>query len=80
MLQKVITTALAECIYYQPSVLFLDDIESITNASTNDEENTPDAINAARYFHPLRSSSVKSKKIEGNIQQLFCHQDHRYVG
>ncbi|XP_015435576.1 PREDICTED: peroxisome biogenesis protein 1 [Dufourea novaeangliae] len=48
MLQKIITTALTECIYYQPSVLFLDDLESITNASTNDEENTPDAMNAAR--------------------------------
>ncbi|XP_017754802.1 PREDICTED: peroxisome biogenesis factor 1 [Eufriesea mexicana] len=53
MLQKVITTALAECIYYQPSVLFLDDIESITNASINDEENTPDAINAARITDML---------------------------
>lgn len=42
--------ALTECIYYQPSVLFLDDLESITSASMNDEENTPDAINAARYF------------------------------
>ncbi|CAL7940371.1 unnamed protein product [Xylocopa violacea] len=48
MMQKIITTSLTECIYYQPSVLFLDDIESITNASMNDEENTPDAINAAR--------------------------------
>ncbi|KOC60225.1 Peroxisome biogenesis factor 1, partial [Habropoda laboriosa] len=48
MLQKIITTALTECTYHAPSVLFLDDLESITNASTNDEENTPDAINAAR--------------------------------
>ncbi|XP_076762251.1 peroxisomal biogenesis factor 1 isoform X2 [Xylocopa sonorina] len=48
MMQKIITTSLIECIYYQPSVLFLDDLESITNASMNDEENTPDAINAAR--------------------------------
>lgn len=42
--------ALSECIYYQPSVLFLDDLESITSASMNDEENSPDTINAARYF------------------------------
>nr|XP_003707760.1 PREDICTED: peroxisome biogenesis factor 1 [Megachile rotundata]XP_012151141.1 PREDICTED: peroxisome biogenesis factor 1 [Megachile rotundata]XP_012151142.1 PREDICTED: peroxisome biogenesis factor 1 [Megachile rotundata] len=48
MLQKILINALNECVYYEPSVLFLDDIESITNASTNDEENTPDATNAAR--------------------------------
>lgn len=50
MLQKIIMAALSECVYYQPSIIFLDDIEAITNASMNDEENTPDAINAARYF------------------------------
>ena len=44
MLQKIIMAALSECVYYQPSILFLDDIEAITNASMNDEENTPDAI------------------------------------
>lgn len=49
MLQKIIMAALSECVYYQPSIIFLDDIEAITNASMNDEENTPDAINAARY-------------------------------
>lgn len=50
MLQKILTVALNECVYYQPSVLFLDDIESITVASANDEENTPDAMNAARWL------------------------------
>ncbi|XP_043256334.1 peroxisome biogenesis factor 1 [Colletes gigas] len=48
MFQKILTTVLTECAYYEPSILFLDDLESITNASTNDEENTPDAINASR--------------------------------
>ncbi|XP_043511745.1 peroxisome biogenesis factor 1 isoform X1 [Frieseomelitta varia] len=52
-LQKIIVTALTECIYYQPSILFLDDLESITSASMNDEENTPDAINAARITDML---------------------------
>ena len=53
ILQKTLTAALTECAYYQPSVLFLDDLESITNASTNDEENSPDAINAARIADML---------------------------
>ncbi|XP_053998101.1 peroxisomal ATPase PEX1 [Hylaeus anthracinus] len=53
MFQKFVTTVLTECVYYQPSVLFLDDLESITNASTNDEENTPDAMNAARIVDML---------------------------
>lgn len=46
-LQKVITSALSECVYYQPSILFLDNLESISNTS-NDEENSIDATNAAR--------------------------------
>ncbi|XP_076649014.1 peroxisomal biogenesis factor 1 [Halictus rubicundus] len=53
MLQKILTTALHESVYYQPSVIFLDDLEAITNASANDEENTPDAINAARISDML---------------------------
>ncbi|XP_076671558.1 peroxisomal biogenesis factor 1 isoform X3 [Andrena cerasifolii] len=53
ILQKTLTAALTECAYYQPSVLFLDDLESITNASMNDEENSPDAINAARIADML---------------------------
>ncbi|KAK9306176.1 hypothetical protein QLX08_003068 [Tetragonisca angustula] len=52
-LQKIIVTALTECIYYQPSILFLDDLESVTSASMNDEENTPDAMNAARITDML---------------------------
>jgi hypothetical protein len=31
---------MCECAYYQPSILFLDDLESISNAPLNDEENT----------------------------------------
>ncbi|XP_076292104.1 peroxisomal biogenesis factor 1 [Lasioglossum baleicum] len=56
MLQKILITALHESAYYQPSVIFLDDLECITNASTNDEENTPDAINAARISDMLIST------------------------
>ncbi|XP_078046831.1 peroxisomal biogenesis factor 1 [Augochlora pura] len=53
MLQKILTTALNESAYYQPSVIFLDDLESVTNASANDEETTPDAVNAARISDML---------------------------
>nr|XP_012225043.1 PREDICTED: peroxisome biogenesis factor 1 [Linepithema humile] len=51
-IQKMITSALSECVYYQPSILFLDDLESISNTS-NDEENTIDATNAARITDML---------------------------
>ncbi|XP_071557616.1 peroxisomal ATPase PEX1 isoform X1 [Temnothorax nylanderi] len=52
-LQKIITSVMNECVYYQPSILFLDDMESITNASLNDEENTIDATNASRITDML---------------------------
>ncbi|KYQ49274.1 Peroxisome biogenesis factor 1, partial [Trachymyrmex zeteki] len=52
-MQKIITSVMNECVYYQPSILFLDDLESITNASLNDEENTIDATNASRITDML---------------------------
>ncbi|KAL0101615.1 hypothetical protein PUN28_019032 [Cardiocondyla obscurior] len=52
-IQKIITSAMSECVYYQPSILFLDDLESITNASLNDEENTIDTTNASRITDML---------------------------
>ncbi|CAL1678759.1 unnamed protein product [Lasius platythorax] len=52
-LQKIIVSAMNECVYYQPSILFLDDLESISNASLNDEENTIDATNASRITDML---------------------------
>lgn len=73
MLQKIIMAVLSECVYYQPSIIFLDDIEAITNASMNDEENTPDAINAARYFSFFLSFFYlldKVKKININFLLL----------
>lgn len=73
MLQKIIMAALSECVYYQPSIIFLDDIEAITNASMNDEENTPDALNAARYFSSFFSFFYfldKVKKINRNFLLL----------
>lgn len=59
MLQKIIMAALSECVYYQPSIIFLDDIEAITNASMNDEENTPDALNAARITDMLNNTVMQ---------------------
>lgn len=47
-MQKTIASAMHECVYYQPSILFLDDLECITKSSLNDEENTIDATNASR--------------------------------
>lgn len=48
VIQKIIQSAMADCIFHEYSVLVLDDLDSITNAATNDEEMTPDAMNAAR--------------------------------
>ncbi|KAI4503720.1 hypothetical protein M0802_001123 [Mischocyttarus mexicanus] len=49
MLQKNIYAAISQCIYHQPSILFLENIESITMISSNNEENnTPDSVNAFR--------------------------------
>lgn len=73
MLQKIIMAALSECVYYQPSIIFLDDIEAITNASMNDEENTSDALNAARYFSSFLSFFYfldEVKKINRNFLLL----------
>ncbi|XP_076242599.1 peroxisomal biogenesis factor 1 [Calliopsis andreniformis] len=63
ILQKIIIAALTECVYLQPSVLFLDDLESITNASTSDEENTPDSINAARIVDMLMNIVTQYQEI-----------------
>ncbi|XP_018399938.1 PREDICTED: peroxisome biogenesis protein 1 [Cyphomyrmex costatus] len=52
-MQKIITSVMNECVYYQPSILFLDDLESITSVSLNDEENTIDATNASRITDML---------------------------
>ncbi|XP_008210116.1 ATPase family gene 2 protein isoform X2 [Nasonia vitripennis] len=48
VIQKLLATELSQAVYYQPSILFLDDLESITSAGSNTEENTPDSMNAAR--------------------------------
>nr|XP_033334649.1 peroxisome biogenesis factor 1 [Megalopta genalis] len=63
MIQKILITALSESIYYQPSVIFLDDVESITNASANDEEITPDAINAARISDMLSNTMSQYQEV-----------------
>ncbi|XP_051155362.1 peroxisome biogenesis factor 1 [Leptopilina boulardi] len=48
VIQKVIQSAMSDCVFHEYSVLILDDLDSITNAATNDEEMTPDSMNAAR--------------------------------
>ncbi|XP_017876289.1 peroxisome biogenesis factor 1 [Ceratina calcarata] len=77
MLQKIVTTALTECIYYQPSILFLDDIESITNASMNDEEKTPDAINAARLTDMLINTVTQCQEMYRVSMIATCTSVHR---
>ncbi|XP_020300229.1 peroxisome biogenesis factor 1 isoform X2 [Pseudomyrmex gracilis] len=61
-MQKIITSAINECVYYQPSILFLDDLESITNASLNDEENTIDATNASRITDMLLTTITEYQR------------------
>ncbi|KYM85704.1 Peroxisome biogenesis factor 1 [Atta colombica] len=63
-MQKIITSVMNECVYYQPSILFLDNLESITNVSLNDEENTIDAMNASRITDML---------IKTVMQYQECH-------
>ncbi|KAJ8684244.1 hypothetical protein QAD02_020036 [Eretmocerus hayati] len=48
VIQKLFLTELSHAVYYQPSILFLDDIESITCANSNNDEVTADSTNAAR--------------------------------
>ncbi|XP_012541576.1 peroxisome biogenesis protein 1 [Monomorium pharaonis] len=52
-IQKTLTHWMKLCVYYQPSILFLDDLECITNASLNDEKNTIDATNDSRVTDML---------------------------
>ncbi|XP_011299144.1 peroxisome biogenesis factor 1 [Fopius arisanus] len=51
---KFFTSTIHDCVYYQPSVLFLDNLESITSFPS-DEENSPDATNATRISEYLNS-------------------------
>ncbi|XP_011338168.2 peroxisome biogenesis protein 1 isoform X2 [Ooceraea biroi] len=61
-IQPRIKSAMSECAYYQPSILFLDDLESITNASLNDEENTPEVKNASRITDMLINTVTEYQK------------------
>ncbi|EFN77746.1 Peroxisome biogenesis factor 1 [Harpegnathos saltator] len=60
--QKIVASAMHECVYHQPSILFLDDLECITNASLNDEENTIDATNASRITDMLINTLTQYQK------------------
>lgn len=46
-IQKILISLFNDCSYYQPSIIFFDDLESLTNVRT-DEENNIDSINSAR--------------------------------
>ncbi|XP_012262867.2 peroxisome biogenesis factor 1 isoform X1 [Athalia rosae] len=48
ILHKTFLSAIVECTYYQPSILFIDNLESIAGRALDDEENTPNSINTAR--------------------------------
>ncbi|XP_023248076.1 peroxisome biogenesis factor 1 [Copidosoma floridanum] len=48
VVQKFLTAEVSQAVYHQPSVIFFDDVDSITSVSSSTDENTPDAINAAR--------------------------------
>ncbi|XP_032677988.1 peroxisome biogenesis protein 1 isoform X2 [Odontomachus brunneus] len=61
-MQKTIASVMHECVYYQPSILFLDDLECITNASLNDEENTIEATNASRITDMLINTITQYQK------------------
>ncbi|XP_014481800.1 PREDICTED: peroxisome biogenesis factor 1 isoform X2 [Dinoponera quadriceps] len=60
--QKIFASAMNECVYHQPSILFMDDLECITNASLNDEENTVDATNASRITDMLINTVTQYQK------------------
>ncbi|KAK0168289.1 hypothetical protein PV327_002113 [Microctonus hyperodae] len=47
VINKLFINIMNDCQYHQPSILFIDDLDSITSSSS-DEENSPDFINAAR--------------------------------
>ncbi|XP_039312379.1 peroxisome biogenesis factor 1 [Solenopsis invicta] len=65
-LHEIITSAMGKCVYYQPSILFLDDLECITNASLSDEKNTIDAMNDSRITDLL-------------INTVTQYQDSHYI-
>lgn len=47
-MHKMLSAAMIDCVYHQPSIFILDDIETITSPLSGEEENTPDAMNASR--------------------------------
>ncbi|XP_043284431.1 peroxisome biogenesis factor 1 isoform X2 [Venturia canescens] len=49
-MHKILSVAMADCIYHQPSILILDDLETITSSDSGEEETTPDAMNASRIL------------------------------
>ncbi|XP_063993623.1 uncharacterized protein LOC135171180 isoform X2 [Diachasmimorpha longicaudata] len=52
---KIFTSTMHDCVYYQPSVLFLDNLDSITSRPSDNEEDSPDATNATRISESLSS-------------------------
>ncbi|XP_066588565.1 peroxisomal ATPase PEX1 [Prorops nasuta] len=59
VIQKLLTSTISECVYYQPSIIFFDDLECITGIpGDSSEENSPDVINVTRISR-LIASTVK---------------------
>ncbi|XP_012278044.1 peroxisome biogenesis factor 1 [Orussus abietinus] len=62
MMQKIMSSAMSDCSYHEPSILFLDGLESVASSPPNDEENTPDTINAARIADMIFSMTSEYQK------------------
>ncbi|XP_058795595.1 uncharacterized protein LOC131666734 [Phymastichus coffea] len=59
LVQKFLAVEISQVVYYQPSIIFFDDIESITTAPVSTDENTPDSMNAARVTDAIFSAINK---------------------
>ncbi|XP_033208911.1 peroxisome biogenesis factor 1 isoform X2 [Belonocnema kinseyi] len=62
-ISKIIESVLKDCVFHQYSVLFLDDLEFITNASQNEEEATPDSTNATRITEMIIELVTKCQAV-----------------
>ncbi|XP_014300884.1 peroxisomal ATPase PEX1 [Microplitis demolitor] len=66
VVSKLLIQTTNDCLYYQPAILFLDNIDCITNNRVpGNEENSPDSINATRIADTLVN-------IVSNYQTMHC--------
>lgn len=54
-LSKTITKALTECVYYQPSILLLDDLDAIAGVVKDSTERSAKATHYFRYHCILKN-------------------------